>query len=231
MFSREAMKVVKVVMASALFCFSASILMAQETEEEAVKRALMVEAAKKQINDTLWEITLTESTDNAKKEVVDDTIKFTNMGRVESAMLMEQGFGASNLTLRIRRENSATWETMQVTEDGQQAFWRGDMRRDPETGVLSETMTGVLSIHKNDKAGTVKNYTFASRGKGAVVEEVVVEEAAVVETPAGEALVVEEVVEEVVETPSGEELIEEEAVEVVPVKAEKPEKKAKRSWM
>lgn len=148
----------------------------KKAQEEAAKKQEMVRKAKEKLNDTIWKITLTESGERANKEVINDTLRFTGMGRVESEKLVSKGFGPSNYTLRIKREDKAIWETMQAGEKGALAFWRGEIPRDQKTGNLGETMNGVLSWHISEKEK--RDFTFTSTKKETITEAAKAEEAA-----------------------------------------------------
>ena len=197
---------------------------AQSSDEEKIaaqaeKKRQMIKAAKKKLDNTTWQIELTQMTTGKKKVKTEDTLRFIN-GRIESEQLVSEGFSASNFTVRIKREDTVIWETMQSSEEQGLAFWRGEIKE----GI----MRGVLSRHLDEK--TIKDYTFVSEkkeiilipeeGKKEKVVPVVVEEIEKPEeAPAAEVIketleeepaeVKTEQVKEEEEEPGGEKAVEE----------------------
>lgn len=148
-------------------------------DEEMAKK---IEKAEKELNNTKWQIILTQITQAEKKDKFTDTLRFKD-GRVEVESLASQGFKASGFTVSVKRD-IIIWETMQTSEKKGLAFWKGEL----ENGV----MRGVLSRHIDEK--TVKDYTFYSTGK-----EIMQEEASIVAVPPPAAA--EEVKKEEAKTP------------------------------
>ena len=197
---------------------------AQSSDEEKIaaqaeKKRQMIKAAKKKLDNTTWQIELTQMTTGKKKVKTEDTLRFIN-GRIESEQLVSEGFSVSNFTVRIKREDTVIWETMQSSEEQGLAFWRGEIKE----GI----MRGVLSRHLDEK--TIKDYTFVSEkkeiiliseeGKKEKVVPVVVEEIEKPEeAPAAEVIketleeepaeVKTEQVKEEEEEPGGEKAVEE----------------------
>lgn len=66
-----------------------------------------------------------------------DTVTFEGR-RVVSKLLMGEGYGGSNFTLTVGGDGTATWETMQANTGGDIVFWRGEVRGDTMSGVLSK---------------------------------------------------------------------------------------------
>jgi len=163
---------------------AADIAAEKAAQAEAAKKAEMVKAAKDKLDNTGWEITLTESTEKPNKAVIKDTLRLTG-GKIESAKLISEGFSPSNYTVRIKREDKVILETMQTGKEGELAFWRGEVKRNPD-GTLGDVMNGVLSRHLNDKAKTVIDYTFVSEGKAGITPEAPKESPAVATPPAAE---------------------------------------------
>ena len=174
---------------------------AERKQRERERKRAIIKEAKEWLNNTAWSITLRESTVDENKEIIEDTLRFTD-GKIESKYLVSKGFSPSNFTVRIKRENEVIWETMQKGEEKGIAFWRGELDRSKEDGTIKKFMRGVLSHHLHDKKETVVDYTFVSSGaeevtpeEPEVVEEVIVEEVA----PAVKEKAVEEAPAEAVE--------------------------------
>jgi len=121
-----------------------------------------VKEAEKELNNTKWQISLTQITQAEKKEKLTDTLRFKD-DKVEMESLTSQGFPASGFTITIKGDdnNVIVWETMQVSEKKGLAFWKGEI----EEG----RMRGVLSRHLDEK--TVKDYSFYSTAKEMIQEE------------------------------------------------------------
>jgi hypothetical protein len=118
------------------------------------KMEVMKETAIK-LNNTVWEIQLTQISTAKEKETFKDTLRFADYKFI-SDRLSPDGFGASNFTLAMPHENVVVWETMQDSGKNGLALWKGQLVEG------DEVMRGVLSLHLNDKANTVKDYTFVS---------------------------------------------------------------------
>ncbi len=201
--------------------FSCSNIAFAETKEEKIKRKAVeekraaVKAAKSELNNTVWEITLKEMTSGKNREELSDTLHFTG-GKIASDNLVSEGFPASNFTVRIKREDMVIWETMQTGEKGQIAFWRGEVTQE------GTVMRGVLSRHI--KENLVKDYSFTAVGKTEAIPEPVVEEVVVTDAN-GE--VVEDIVVVSEDVAVVTEAVEEEKKEVT-VKKESKRKKRRR---
>ena len=83
-----------------------------------------------------------------------DVISFYD-GKVSSRNLATMGFPPTNYSLRIEETGIVTWETMQSTESGAKAFFRGDM-------VLDGMVSGVLSIDNGRGEPTTYNFSGSS---------------------------------------------------------------------
>ena len=126
-------------------------------DEDMVKK---IKEPEKELNNTKWQISLSQITQAEKKDKFTDTLRFKD-GKVEMESLISQGFSASGFTITVKGDNIIVWETMQTSEKKGLAFWKGEM----EEG----RMRGVLSRHFDEK--TVKDYSFYSTGKETVQEE------------------------------------------------------------
>lgn len=168
-----------------------------EKAKLAEQKRTMLRYIKKELNNTTWDITLTESGAGEKRKTIEDTLRFVN-GKIESEMLVSKGFSPTNFTVRVKRETKVIWETMQKAAEEGLAFWRGELKRD-EDGNLSTTMRGVLSRHLNDKKQTVEDYTFRSEDMAEITPEA--DEGAIEETPTAVKEAPEPKVEEVKKEP------------------------------
>ena len=131
----------------------------------AEKKREMLNVAKNELNNTIWQIELKQTAIDKKKkskEVEADVLRFKN-NKIISDKLASSGFSSSNYTIRLKGKDKdiVIWETMQASEEKGVAFWRGEIRN----GV----MRGVLSWHVDEK--NKENYLFVSAGKEDISEE------------------------------------------------------------
>ena len=95
-----------------------------------------IEAWLEKLNGTTWSLELRPS--SAKQGgPQQDTVTFEGK-RVVSTLLMGEGYGGSNFTLTVGDDGTATWETMQANTGGDMVFWRGEIRGETMSGVLSK---------------------------------------------------------------------------------------------
>ena len=74
----------------------------EEKAKQREKKREMIKAAKEQLNNTTWEITLTESGAGEKRKTMEDTLRFVN-GKIESEKLvLELIFG--NVASKVFKE-------------------------------------------------------------------------------------------------------------------------------
>lgn len=131
----------------------------EKARMEAIERKRkIINAAKEQLNNTVWQIECTQTGSSKKKKSYKDTLRFVN-GMVESEKLVAESFSPSNFTVRIKHETRVIWETMQRREDTGIAFWRGELKKD-EDGNLRDVMRGAPSWSLNEKKK--KDYVFVS---------------------------------------------------------------------
>jgi len=81
-----------------------------------------------------------------------DVLSFAN-GKLSLQSLLNDGYNPSNFTVTAQDDGTVTVETMQVHEDGQRAFLRGDLS--------GSVMTGRLTL--KDSKGKTQSYTFKSQ--------------------------------------------------------------------
>ena len=127
----------------------------------------MLNVAKNELNNTVWQIELKQTAIGKKKKSEKgeaDVLRFKN-NKIISDKLASSGFSSSNYTVRLKRKDKdiVIWETMQASEEKGVAFWRGEIRN----GI----MRGVLSWHVDEK--NKKNYLFVSTEKEDVSEEAI----------------------------------------------------------
>ncbi|MCX5693112.1 MAG: hypothetical protein NTX47_05460 [Candidatus Omnitrophica bacterium] len=160
----------KLCLALVLIACFVSVSVAAETKEQVKPKAVEVKQdedmvkkikeAEKELNNTKWQINLSQITQAEKKDKFTDALLFKD-GKVEMESLKSQGFSASGFTITVKGDNIIVWETMQTSEKKGLAFWKGEI----EEG----RMRGVLSRHFDEK--TVKDYSFYSTGKEIIQEE------------------------------------------------------------
>ena len=137
-------------------------------KKQADKIQDMIAKKKLELNGTQW--TIESKPMSGKSKVEKDDISFLD-GKVSSKNMGAKGFEATNFSMRLLEDNETyTWETMQVSEKGGTAFWRGDIGAD---GV----MRGVVSIR--DKKNKVSDFNFHSLNS----TKIAVEPSPVVEPP------------------------------------------------
>ena len=129
--------------------------------------AELISQKRAELDGTQWTIELTPMLGETKTdrrgrpiapqpaEVKTDVVVFAE-GKVISNGLSEAEFPPANYNVRVHEDETVTWETMHSLENGDLAFWRGDIGPD---GV----MRGVLS--RRDAQGSVSNFDFVSRKK------------------------------------------------------------------
>lgn len=158
----------------AFFTFAAAYVSwaQQQIDEERLKilkkKQQMVKAVKKALDGTTWEITLTETGQEGKRKVINDTLNFKD-GKIKSKHLSSEGFNRTNFSVRTKKE-LIIWETMQNSEEGGVAFWRGEIRQEEDPVV----MRGILSRHIGDE--TTVDYSFLSEEREEPFEIVIEEE-------------------------------------------------------
>lgn len=115
---------------------------------EAEARAKETLAAKK------WTIYLTIiGAKKAKSET--DVLTFAE-GKLTSKNLSSKGYPTSNITVTVQDNGTIIWETMQTKENGDMAFWRGELE--------GEIMRGVLSLQS--VKGGAQDFSFSNVSAG-----------------------------------------------------------------
>jgi hypothetical protein len=111
------------------------------------------ERVRAQLDGSTWTLELRP---DAGGKAVQDTVAFA--GRtVSSKWLTKAGYNASNYSVQVEADGLAIWETMQSNEKEGLAFWRGELR--------GEKMSGILS--KQPTEGAAVNYRFTATKLGA----------------------------------------------------------------
>jgi len=110
----------------------------------------MAMARRAGLNGTQWTISVKPS--DGKGQAETDVLSFA-AGKVSSNNLANAGFAQTDFTVRIDEENDGTiWETMQIDENGNYAFWRGDINNGAMRGILT----------RRDSRGRNTDYVFES---------------------------------------------------------------------
>ncbi len=99
-----------------------------------------------------WTIELTPMAGDKSKQPIEDTVQF-DKGRVVSTALNSDGYIPTNATVTVGDDGVAVWETMQSSEGKGVVFWRGELR--------GQTMTGIMSKHPAQ--GLTEDYTFSGK--------------------------------------------------------------------
>ena len=161
---------VKTIMQEALQRFTEEKPDAKKAEKEkevkksstsAEARRALIEKKRRQLDNTSWEIELIPLGGKGKKQI--DIITFKN-NQVVSANLFKLGFTSTNYTITVKEDGGMVWETMQTSQKGPIAFWRG------EIDINMAKMQGILSHHISDK--TTQDYSFSSAVKKAMNSDI-----------------------------------------------------------
>lgn len=120
---------------------------AQEQIEEVkpqVDQAALAEARKKRQEETKlakeklgrqeWKIYLTSLAD--RKAMGSDTLVFSE-GKITAKELASKGYQPSSCTITTQEDGVIIWETMQVSENGDRVFWRGELNNNLMQGIIS----------------------------------------------------------------------------------------------
>jgi hypothetical protein len=101
-----------------------------------------------------WEIELTPM--SGEKPPFKEVLQFER-GKVTAERLASDGYPSSSFTLTVGGDGIPVWETMQTKAEEGVVFWRGELR--------GEIMTGILSKHSLD--GATEDYNFVGRRRSA----------------------------------------------------------------
>ena len=138
-----------------VLCFGGLSLVFAQTTEEAKKALLkgLELKARQTLKSQEWTVYLVplELSKKEKPTVEIDILTFTDM-KVKSNNLSSKGYGESNYSLRVQEDGTAVWETMQVNENEDLVFLRGDLK--------GNQMSGIISMQP--KKGTRKDYSFST---------------------------------------------------------------------
>lgn len=183
-----------------MFTFASVAAVAAEKKLTPEEKLKLREEAAKRMHLTEWTIELSPMSGDKKDKPYTDTLTFQDK-KLHSEALAEDEYADSNMTINVKGD-TIIWETMQSIDGKNPVFWRGEIRENTVSGVMS----------RQDKEGETKAFSF--RG----------EELGKIEPPAPPAPVVEEVVEQAVE--EAEEIVDE-AIEEVKEAAEETQEAAK----
>ena len=134
----------------------------EENDKSSVADALAQKAAREKaavsrLNETEWEIQISNLSGTPPKKTVPDTLRFEK-GRVTSQWLADAGYMPSNYTLTAGEDGSVVWETMQTKEGEGVAFWRGELDGEAVRGILS----------KHPEKGDALDYSFSGKMLGKI---------------------------------------------------------------
>ena len=133
----------------------------KQQEADADKREetrKQVEAKKKELNGSQWEILLVSSA-GPKAKSEQDVLTFQN-GQVSSKVFSASGFQPTNYTITIQEGTDETvWETMQTDPKEGVVFIRGEWKGDTMHGIVSQQLEG---------GKTTRDYNFSTVKKESV---------------------------------------------------------------
>jgi hypothetical protein len=82
-----------------------------------------------------WNVDFRSTDPASKVKPWSDTLILAD-GKLNSKYLAEKGYPVSNIKVTVE-DGLIIWETMQGTQKGDIAFWRGELRGDSMSGLLS----------------------------------------------------------------------------------------------
>ncbi|MFH1640379.1 MAG: hypothetical protein ABIA66_00275 [Candidatus Omnitrophota bacterium] len=113
------------------------------------QRQAIETSALEQFNAQTWTIYLTAQ--GVKKPRVEtDVLTFTG-STVVSQNLSSQGYSGSNFTLSVQDDGNAVFETVQRTEGGDLALWRGTL--------AGNKIVGILNLRPQGKVPAIYSFT------------------------------------------------------------------------
>lgn len=124
----------------------------------------LIEQKRRQMDNCVWEVQMIPLTGKGKK--TSETITFKDR-QVSFESLGKSGFTASNYSVKIQRDNTLVWETMQTSEKNGVFFCRGEIAPD------GASMRGIASRVVNDKSK--EEFSFVSSLKNPIVREAAAE--------------------------------------------------------
>ncbi|MDD5454119.1 MAG: hypothetical protein PHW62_01275 [Candidatus Ratteibacteria bacterium] len=124
-------KLIRWTMILSLFIFTAVFA----ADEDMEKQKKLLGAAKIELNNMEWKIKLSPMS-GTNATAYEDTLLFVN-SKFSSEKLESEKFPISNYTVSLKGEDVIIWETMQTSESGGLAFWRGELEGNVMRGVLS----------------------------------------------------------------------------------------------
>lgn len=191
-----------------LFIFTVAAVAADKTTKEQKKP---LEAAKIELNNMEWKIKLSPIGET-KAKAYEDTLLFVE-NKFSSEKLESEDFPTSNYTVSLKGEDVIIWETMQTSESGGLAFWRGELE--------NNVMRGVLSMRPDEK--TSMDFSFYSIERKELEPRPSQVEEELTPAPTEPEEVQPEAPEKIEEVPK-------ETEEEIEEKPASPEKKARKRW-
>lgn len=128
-------------------------------EQARKKRQEELKVAKVKLGGQEWVIYLTSLID--RKSLGSDTLKFVD-GKITAKELLAKGYLESNCTITPQEDGTVVWETMQVHENGDRVFWRGEL--------ISSLMQGVMS--RQSKDGKTEDISFTTTAPKTTEEKI-----------------------------------------------------------
>lgn len=129
---------------------------APEVVAAAKKRATAAKEVIDELDTTQWSVELKVVRGSRVGNTEEDRLSFDGR-KVSSEFLEDKGYASSNISVTVSEDGGAVWETMQSSETGDVAFWRGE--------IQEAHMRGVMSVHP--AGGDPEDYSFtATRSEG-----------------------------------------------------------------
>jgi len=131
-------------------------------EEARKKKQGELKIAKDKLGKQEWVIYLTSLAD--RKPMGSETLQFSD-GKITAKEFLTKGYLESNCTINTQEDGTVVWETMQVSENGDRIFWRGELK--------DNLMQGIMSMQS--KAGQSQDISFTTTAPKPVEEKAVPE--------------------------------------------------------
>ena len=84
-----------------------------------------------------------------KAKPQEDVLTFTS-GKLSSRYFSTKGYLECNCTITVQDDGVIIWETMQVTKNGDTAFWKGEL--------VNDAIDGIISLHP--QKGAAQDFSF-----------------------------------------------------------------------
>ncbi|MFH1996844.1 MAG: hypothetical protein ABIJ27_07635 [Candidatus Omnitrophota bacterium] len=148
--------------------FFLSVLMPAQGQDEIAQKSVSernrlieekrekVKNKKEELDGAVWDIMITPSVDGkmVKPARRADKLTFSNL-KVSSEKFFQDGYAATNYSLRFKPGGLVIWETMQSKEGDALVFWRGELRGESMKGIINRT---------NQNGDLIEALSFVSAG-------------------------------------------------------------------